>query len=73
MPQDLVDLSRPDGLWIFKKNQNMNSTGPGMLHMFGKTFLYGTSFNVVYNELGNKNMNNMIFFSHKIQEKIAIL
>ena len=31
-------------------------TGPGMLYMVGKIFLWGISFNLVYNESAHENM-----------------
>ena len=45
-----------------------------MLYMVGKIFLYGLSFDIVYNESVHDNMNkleNRVFF-HRVQKKISI-
>ena len=48
-------------------------TGPSMLCMVRKIFLYGIRFNIVYNELGYKKYEKVsIPFFHRVQEKISI-
>ena len=51
------------------------ATGPGMLYMVGKFFLYGISFNIVSNELGHKNMTNFedLLFSQHSGKNINLL
>ena len=52
---DLVNLSGWSlDIFLSKKNE----TGPGMLYIVGKIFLYGISFNMVYNESVHENRNN---------------
>ena len=49
-------------------------TGPGMLYMVEKVFLYGISFNIVCNESGhNKYEHFKTLFPHKVQRKILFL
>ena len=44
-----------------------------MLYMVAKVFLYGLRFNIVYNELGHKNMKHFEYLlSHRVQENILI-
>ena len=44
-----------------------------LFYMFGKVFLYGITFNIVYSELGHKNMKHFEYlFFHRVLEKISI-
>ena len=44
-----------------------------MLYMVGKFFLYGISFNIVYNKLSHKNMKYCQYpFFHRVQKNISI-
>ena len=44
-----------------------------MLYMVEKTFLYGISFNIAYNESGHENRKNVKYlFFHSIQKKISV-
>ena len=49
-------------------------TGPRMLYMIGKIFLYGISFDIVYNELVHKNMNKSdLFFLQSSETNMNLL
>ena len=54
---DLVELAE-QSLDISSVKKEIE-TGPDMLYMVGKIFLYGICFNMVYNESGHKYMNNL--------------
>ena len=45
-------------------SEKLIKTMPGMLYIVGQVFLYGKSFNIIYNELGHKIMN-MKFFEYR--------
>ena len=57
--------------WVKKEKE----IGPGMLYMVGRIFLYGLSFNRVYNELGHKNITNFeyLFFTEFRTKKSIFL
>ena len=46
-----------------------------MRYMVRKTFLYGVSFHIVYNEVVRENMNKLenLFLPHRVQKKINLL
>ena len=51
-------------------SKNKLKPRPGMLCMVGKVFLYGISFNIVYNESDHKKKTFEYLFVHRAEENM---